>query len=309
MNDLPLRLDAITATNDYAFKKLFGTEENKDIMIEFVSLVTNMNKADFEDVKIENTELSPRFFTDKRGRVDVKIALKNGAKIDVEMQNIFFSDYPKRSLYYWAQLFLENFNAGYEYSHLNKCISINILNAPFPLTDKLHSEYKILEVEKHTPLDDVFEMHFFDLTKLKESDMSHTMSEIEQWLLFIKTKDDAVRQGLSENNPVMSKANEALKHFYLTDEDRKFYLMANNARIDFASIRGDGIREGREEGLREGREEGMKEGITQGRLEGITQGREEGKFETARNCLSLNLPLATISKITGLSIEEIEKLS
>ena len=157
---------------------------------------------------------------------------------------------------------------------------------------QLHSEYKILEVEKQTPLDDVFEMHFFDLTKLKESDMSHTMSEIEQWLLFIKTKDDAVRQGLSENNPVMSKANEALKHFYLTDEDRKFYLMANNARIDFASIRGDGIREGREEGREEGRLEGA-----------YTKA-----LETARNCLSLNLPVETIAKITGLSIEEIERL-
>ena len=112
MDGLPYKLDEITVTNDYAFKKLFGTEENKDIMIEFVSLVTKMNKKDFEDVKIDNTELSPQFFTDKRGRVDVKIVLKNGDKIDVEMQNIFFSHYPKRSLYYWAQLFSENFNTA-----------------------------------------------------------------------------------------------------------------------------------------------------------------------------------------------------
>ena len=308
MNDLPLQLLEITATNDYAFKKLFGTEENKDVMIEFVSLVTGMNKADFEDVKIENTELIPMFFTDKRGRVDVKIALKNGAKIDVEMQNIFFSDYPKRSLYYWAQLFLENFHRGYEYSELNKCISINILNAPFPLTDKLHSEYKILEVEKHTLLDDVFEMHFFDLTKLKEGDMLHTMSEIEQWLLFIKTRKDAVREGLSENNPVMSKANEALKHFYLTDEDKKLYLMANNARSDIASIRGDGRREGREEGREEGSREGREKGREEGMREGIEEGSHAKAIETARNCLALKMSVGTIAKITGLSIEEIERL-
>ena len=304
MNGLPYKLDEITVTNDYAFKKLFGTEENKDIMIEFISLVTKMNKRDFEDVKIDNTELSPQFFTDKRGRVDVKIVLKNGDKIDVEMQNIFFSHYPKRSLYYWAQLFLENFNTGYEYSKLNKCISINILNAPFPLTDLLHSEYKILEVNKHTLLDDAFEMHFFDLTKLTEENMMHTMSEIEQWLLFIKTKNDAIRQGLAKENPTIAKANEALKNFYLTEEDKRAYLIANNARSDWASIRGDGKREGLEEGMKQGIKQGMKQGMKQGR----EQGFYDAKLETAKNLSNMGLPIADIAKATMLPEEEIRKL-
>ena len=296
MDGLPYKLDEITVTNDYAFKKLFGTEENKDIMIEFVSLITKMNKKDFEDVKIDNTELSPQFFTDKRGRVDVKIVLKTGDKIDVEMQNIFFSHYPKRSLYYWAQLFLENFNTGYEYSSLNKCISINILNAPFPLTDLLHSEYKILEVKEHTLLDDAFEMHFFDLTKLTEENMMHTMSEIEQWLLFIKTRKDAIRQGLAKENPVIAKANEALKNFYLTEEDKRAYLIANNARSDWASIRGDGKREGLEEGIKQGIKQGMKQGFY------------DAKLETAKNLSNMGLPIADIAKATMLPEEEIKTM-
>ena len=78
----PLRF---TARNDYAFKKLFGTEENKDIMIEFISLVTSLGKDDFEDVRIENTEQLPRFYKEKTGRLDIKIRLNDGRKIDVEM--------------------------------------------------------------------------------------------------------------------------------------------------------------------------------------------------------------------------------
>ena len=78
-----------TARNDYAFKKLFGTEENKDIMIEFLSLVTLLSKDDFDDVRIENSEQIPRFYNDKTGRLDIKIRLHDGRKIDVEMS---FSD-------------------------------------------------------------------------------------------------------------------------------------------------------------------------------------------------------------------------
>ena len=77
------------------------------------------------------------------------------------MQNIYFSYYPIRSLFYWAELFTEKLKKGDEYSTLVQCIAINILNAPFPLTNKLHSVYNILEREEHSLLDDAFEIHFF----------------------------------------------------------------------------------------------------------------------------------------------------
>ena len=84
--NIPMRF---TARNDYAFKKLFGTEENKDIMIEFISLVTLLSQDDFDDVRIENSEQIPLFYNEKAGRLDIKIRLNDGRKIDVEMS---FSD-------------------------------------------------------------------------------------------------------------------------------------------------------------------------------------------------------------------------
>ena len=80
--NIPMRF---TARNDYAFKKLFGTEENKDIMIEFISLVTLLSQDDFDDVRIENSEQIPQFYNQKAGRLDIKIRLSDGRKIDVEM--------------------------------------------------------------------------------------------------------------------------------------------------------------------------------------------------------------------------------
>ena len=59
----------------------------------------------------------------------------------------------------------------------------------------------------------------------------------------------------------------------------------------------------------EGRQEGRQEGLAEGRQEGLEKGRIEEKRENARKMKSLNLPPETIHQITGLPIEEIEKLS
>ena len=70
------------------------------------------------------------------------------------MKKYFSSHFPLTT-------YIEGFKRGDYYSNLNKCIAINILNESLSLTDKLHSIYQILEVEKHSQLDEVFEIHFF----------------------------------------------------------------------------------------------------------------------------------------------------
>ena len=59
-------------------------------MIEFLSLVTNLRKDDFDDVRIENTEQIPHFYNEKTGRLDIKIRLKDDRKIDVETRVLPF---------------------------------------------------------------------------------------------------------------------------------------------------------------------------------------------------------------------------
>ena len=311
---LPYKLEKFTARNDYAFKKLFGTYENKDIMIEFISLVTKINKTDFKDVQIENTEMYPKFFDDKVGRLDIKILLKDGRKIDVEMQNIYFDYYAKRSIFYWTELLTENFKHGADYSELNKCIAINIVNQPFKLTDKLHSVYKILEWEYHTLLDDIFEIHFFDLTKLNNPDMT----ELEKWLLFIKTEDSSVRTQLAQGNPVMVKANEVMNNFYLDDKERERYMAAGRYESDRISMIHESERRGLEQGIQRGLEQGIQRGLEQGIQRGLEQGIQRGKqeglkeglhqkaIETAKNLLNIGLSIDNIAKATGLSIEEVQ---
>ena len=284
----PYRYENFTVRNDYAFKKVFGTEENKDVLTEFLSLITKLNKADFADLTIENTELPRKFFDDKAGRLDIKIKLKGGEKIDIEMQNLWFDYYPKRSIFYWTELYIENFKRGDDYLDLNKCIAINILNQPFTATDKVHSVYKILESEDHTPLSDILEIHFLDLTKLPEN----VGNDLEKWLMFIKTEEQEIRTMLSEQNTLLEKANQTMEDFYLVEEERKMYFAACKYESDRISMINASERKGIAKGIRAG----------------VEKGSYQKALETARLMKCEKLDNALIAKVTGLSEAQVEQL-
>ena len=284
MQKLPNIPMSFTARNDYAFKKLFGTEENKDIMIEFLSLVTQLSKDDFDDVRIENSEYIPRFYNDKIGRLDIKIRLHDGRKIDVEMQNTYFDYYPKRSIFYCSKLIHEHFMSGFQYTQLKKCIAINVLNSPFKLSGKIHSIYQIRERDEQTLLDELLEIHFLDLTKLPKENLT----SLEKWLMFIKTDSKEERTMLAQGNPMMTKASKVMDIFYLDEQERKRYEAAWEYESDRLSMIGESERKGLERGK--------------------SLGSRQAKLETAKNLLHFGLSVENIAQVTGLSKAEVEAL-
>ena len=288
MQKLPTTLMKFTARNDYAFKKLFGTEENKDIMIEFISLVTDLSQDDFDDVRIDNNEQLPRFYNDKTGRLDIKIRLNDGRKIDVEMQNTYFDYYPKRSIFYCSKMIHEHFFSGLQYADLKKCIAINVLNSPFKLSHKVHSVYQIRESEEQTLLDELLEIHFLDLTKLPKENLT----SVEKWLMFIKTDSKEERRMLAQENPVMTKANNVMDIFYLDEQERRRYEAAWEYESDRLSM----INESERKGLERGKSLGLAEGSRQKALQ------DAGNFKR------LGVSIDIITQATGLSKEEVEGL-
>ena len=281
-----------TARNDYAFKKLFGTEENKDIMVEFISLVTSLGKDDFDDVRIENSEQIPRFYNDKTGRLDIKIRLNDGRKIDVEMQNSYFDYYPKRSIFYCSKLLHDHLISGLQYANLKKCIAINVLNSSFKLSGKVHSVYQIREREDKSLLDELLEIHFLDLTKLKKDNLT----SLEKWLMFIKTDSKEERYMLAQGNPVMTKANRVMDIFYLDEQERKRYEAAWEYESDRLSM------------ISESERKGLERGKALGLVEGEARGFRQKALQDAINFKRLGVSIAIISQATGLTKDEVERL-
>ena len=288
-----------TVRNDYAFKKLFGRVENRDILAEFLSLVTGIEQKDFEEIRIEDPLLLPQVLDKKAGILDLKLRLADGRKINVEIQNYWTDFFPRRSLYYWADMYVGDLEKGDKYDQLEKCITINLLNESFPFTDKCHSIYKLLEIEEYTELDELLEIHFLDLTKILPSGLK-AMAEIsaedlgllERWLIFIQTSNKEVRAAMAKGSATLEKANRVMEEFYMDGQERINYKAALKYERDYHSM------------MAWMREEGEKIGEKRG----LQQGRRSEKLQTARNMKVNGLSVEMIRKCTGLTAEQIAEL-
>ncbi|WP_428770095.1 Rpn family recombination-promoting nuclease/putative transposase [Treponema sp. HNW] len=293
----------ITLRNDYAFKRVFGTEENKAVLRDFLDCVLDIPTQDIAELELLDKEFHNDSLDDKTGILDVKLRLKNGTAIDIEIQNRWNDEFAQRTVFYWAKMYTENLQKGEVYTKLPKCITINIVGEGFKLNDLLHSEYRILERQLYMELSDELEIHFLNLAKAKDRQVPDSVIEantkterLVNWLRFIETDEKEVRAMLADNSPVMEQANETVDVMLQDPKARWLYENRMKYEHDKASWEHFGYTKGVEAGKREG------EAI------GLEKGAYHNKLQTASSMKALNYPLTDIQKITGLSEAEIAQL-
>ncbi len=109
------KLFKITLRNDYAFKRVFGTEENKDVLQDLLECILDIPPDDIAGLELLDKEFHKDSITDKTGVLDVKLRLKNNTIIDIEIQNIWHRDFAERTLYYWSKMYNEGIKQGQDY--------------------------------------------------------------------------------------------------------------------------------------------------------------------------------------------------
>ena len=112
---------------DLAFKKIFGVEENKDLLISLINSIVS-----YEDQVEEITLLNPynlqSLKNDKLSILDIKARGAGGKRFNIEIQISDEADYDKRALYYWAKLYTEQLKITQDYSTLSKAITYTQLH-------------------------------------------------------------------------------------------------------------------------------------------------------------------------------------
>ena len=180
---------------DIAFKKIFGVEENKDLLISLINSI--VSEADqVEDVVLLNPYNPKNFRDDKLSVLDIKAMGLNGHRFNIEIQITDEGDYDKRALYYWGKLYTEQLKEGFDYSELNKTIGIHILNfLSIPDEDRYHNVFRLQEkttglhyfkdIELHT-----IELNKFNKEKTKKEKFLSKADELNLMLPKIKTALD-----------------------------------------------------------------------------------------------------------------------
>jgi len=289
--------------NDYVFKRIFGDPRNKSILISFLNAVL---VETIVDVEIMNPELKREHIEDKLGILDIKVTTDRGIYVDVEIQVNYSVAMPKRTLYYWSKVYVEQLAMGSSFSKLMKTVTINIVDYRCFSNDKIHNCFILKERETDEIFTDLMEVHFLELPKIVADEAKAIPDDtLAQWLIFLETKDKEVLEVLSKKNKEIEKAYSIVETMSKSKEERYVYEARQAMIHDIATLE----EEKYEEGLKVGREEGREEGIEQGREVGRKEGERLKALEIARKVKQKGiLNSAEIAELLGLTSDEVDTL-
>ncbi|WP_304352963.1 Rpn family recombination-promoting nuclease/putative transposase [Brachyspira innocens] len=278
----------INVLNDYFVRYLFSSKDSNLILLDFInSTMLDSGMKTFRSVEILTPFNYKENYEDKETIADVKCITQNGTVVIIEIQLQGNSRFPERILYYWASNYSKLLKHGEKYDALTPVISINLLDFNLDDYDNIHSCYMIYDTNNKRLLTDHLQIHIIELKKFKYNLLK---PDLNCWLKFFTMKDnkEAIMSELVKEKPIMEEVQKRYNNFI---KDR---LMMNEYDKRQAYLYGNQIM--LEEERRLGKEEGIKEGI------------KENQITTARNMKNDKIDFNTISKYTGLSVEEIEKL-
>ena len=283
---------------DIIFKRIFGDENNKDIIISFVSSLLEIPQSSIQSVTINNVELAPEYLDQKFSRLDLKMVIDNRI-VNIEMQVNSEPDCKDRTLYYWSRIYSDELHSGDEYAELKQTICINIINFDLFDSKEYHSHFVISEKNRGEILTDKFSIHFFELKKIKNA--SSDNKPMKEWLRLINAETEGDLMDIQKETkiPEVHQTIVKLRELSADDKLRQEVYYREKRLHDEASALNNARREGIEQGRVEGIEQGRVEGIELGRVEGIELGKAEQMDSIIRNMRKNGLTEDQIRKYIG----------
>ena len=285
MSDIEYRL--FDPKEDFIFKMIFGTEENKSILISLLNSILK-GKPYIEDVTLENNEISKIFKDSKSSRLDIVATDNNGIKYDIEMQCRKTKDIKSRTLFYASKLFTKDLKENEDYNK-SRVISIwifaeNVTDRIGPISEAFVT-FKEDDKDKYEIMTDNFRIIYLELKKYLINSYNYN-DKLTKWVDFLTNPIDLERRTLEDKD--IEKARETLNYISTSKEERLIIEKIIEGRNDYYSAKNIA----REEGIEEGEKKGEK----------------NKSIEIAKNMLKEGLDISLISKLSGLSINEVKEL-
>ena len=295
---------------DLAFKKIFGSKENKDLLISFINSV--VSEADqVVDVELLNPHNSRNSQRDKPSILDVKAKDTRGNYYNIEVQICNEGDYDKRSLYYWAKLYTDQLGISDPYKELRKAIAIHVLNfISVPNAPNYCNRFTITNEETGQRHFEDLEIYTIELCKFSDFSANEGLNSIlpriktnlDRWATFLTKAGRLDRNNLPKelDDPCIKKAVDVLTHVSLDPKEREMYEdHLKWLRIEASTL---------ERAAREAKEEGMAEGEAKGRAEGRAEGEAQATIKFAKQLLNKGMQEELVCEMTGLSSEDLLNL-
>ncbi len=273
----------INPFTNFGFKRLFGEEPNKDLLIDFLNVLLKEQQGEIVDLTYLKTEQLGNTELDRKAIFDLYCENEKGEKFIVEMQKSKQNFFKDRSLYYSTFPIQEQAQKSDWNYELKAVYTIGILDFVFDEDksdkNKFRYDVKLQDINTNKTFYEKLTFIYFEMPKFNKS-IEELESHYDKWLYVLKNlhKLDRLPENLKEK--VFERVFEVAEiakfshEEYLSYEDSlKYYRDLKNS-LDTAK----------------------------------EEGKEEGKIEVAKEMIAENEPIEKISRFTGLTIAQIEKI-
>ena len=281
----------INPFTDYGFKKIFGEEPNKDLLLDFLNELLKEEQGKIKNLTYLKTEKFGSSDYDRKAIFDLYCENEKGEKFIVEIQKSKHNFFKDRTVCYSTFPIREQANQKDWNSELKAVYTIAILDFVFDEdkddSEKYRYDVKLTDIETNKIFYDKLTFIYLEMPKFNKT-VDELESRFEKWLYVIRNLNrlDRVPDELKEKIfdklfKVAEIAKFTPKQVRSYEDSLKYYRDLKNS-------------------LNTARDEG--------KIEGKTEGKKERNFEIAKTGLKEGLSLEIIMKLTGLTEKEIERL-
>lgn len=301
----------INPHTDFGFKRLFGSEFNKELLISFLNAMFH-GEQNVQNVTYLNSEQLGDRVDARRAIFDVYCENDKDEKFIVEMQNVYQEFFKDRTIYYSTFPIREQAQRGGDWDfHLNPVYTIGLLN--FNFADGLenakrwHHEVKLMEVDTHEVFYDKLTYIYVEIPKFDKKE-TELVTMYDKWMYVLKNLSKLMQRPAALQERVFTRLFEQAEIAKFNKQDQKLYEDSMNAYRDIVNA----IRTAEKKKYAEGEAEGLAKGLVEGRAKGLVEGRAEGRaegiVEVAKKMLDKGMAAALVAEMTGLPLDEISNL-
>ncbi len=294
------KLENINMLNDAMFKAVFRSVEARKMVATFLSRITGIEESILEKAEYQGGELVKNNIKEKGKVSDIIVKIQDDNKIILEM-NQFVSNYIfEKNMSYAFTMFAETIPLRakrYPYVYLINLDNFNKFKTKEGILHfKIRDEYGHIETE-----------HYQSIHLILENIIDEKYNgdkEIKKTVEFLKKNNlEEMKKEYGSDEKYMA----AVRRVEDLSTDPNFigyYDEKEAIQQDLDDMWETGYDEGEKKGL----EQGLTQGLKQGMKQGLERGAHEKQIEIAKNLIK-KLDIKEVSEITGLSIEEVKKLS
>ena len=299
----------ITMMSDEVFKSVLQDRSCEDYLVDIIEGITKINKDYIKrNLVFKNSELTKEEIEEKGKITDLLIELQDNI-INLEMNKYYYDELFNKNDRYGTKLKEGMITKKEKFAKEKKVIQINFNN--FDMFDeRIIIKFKMMDPERHLIRSDYMkvtdtEIYYINLKRVRQKYYNkEELTKLEKELLIMTTDNKEELRKISKGCREMECVAKKISKLSKEEEMQGIYLKEEQEAFIRDQIRAYAMADGHAEGKAEGKKEGIKEGIKEGKNQGII----ESKKEIAVNMLNKKMDIKTISDITGLSTDEIERL-